>query len=96
LSREESQEEVKEQISPEVERAWRLYGPTTLDVTTKGRTVKFRILEAYRYRRYRGRQGVMIACKIENSPTFHLWWDRMEDPKPKILEAVKLWLKTRK
>jgi len=96
LSQEELQEEVVPQVSPEVERASRLSAPSTLSVTIDERTIKFHILEAYRYRRFTGRRGVMIACKIEDSPTFHLWWDLTEDPRPKIIEAVELWLKTRK
>jgi len=96
LSQKRFQEKPGPQISPEVEKASKLRGPSTLNVTVDEKTIKFRILEAYRYRRFLGGHGIMIACKIEDSPTFHLWWNSTEDPRQKIIEAVKLWLKTKK
>jgi len=83
-------------VSPELDRARKISAPITLDVTLDDRIIKFRILEAYRYSKPTGGTGIMIACKIEDSPTFHLWFDQYEDPRPKILESVKLWLRTRR
>jgi len=91
-----SQEELLQQVSHELDRASKLKALVTLNVQLEDRVVRFHILEAYRYRKPTGGKGVMIACKVEDSATFHLWFDSYEDPRPKILKSVELWLRTRK